>query len=683
MNRLFQQAASRLPLLAYLVLMELILTGVTCPARAQQFQFPSGGPLGGGGFGGGGSEVTLESEFSVAHDGLPSRLFVTATIAEGWHIYALDQGQLPNGGGGPMVTQINVQESASFRVLAPFQPVEPPQTHVDKEIWTGLELREHYGQVIWYAPIEFAAGVDSASLTIQGELNTQACKESCIPLKLSFAAALGQGIPVPDSFQNDTGSQPSDAGPVKSGRPSLDSVAMGSDVATGSDMSLWHVVGYGILGGLILNLMPCVLPVIGLKILSFTKQGGQSRAQILGLNLSYVAGMMLVFLVLATLAALVKLGLGDESFGWGELNTLTWFKVGMSSLVFAMALSFLGVWEIPIPGFASSNKATSLSSREGPMGAFAMGIFTTILATPCSGPFLGPVFGYTLSQSPAVIYLVFGSVGLGMGLPYLLIGMMPSLVSWLPQPGAWMETFKQLLGFVLLATVVWLLSSIHSDYFIATLSLLFGIWFACWWIGRTPITAPTSVRQTAWIGSIGIAIFIGVGAFNFLTPGKSVLPWQPYTGTALATARAEGKTVLVDFTAQWCLTCKTNLKLSINREEVRQRVEKNGVITLLADWTDRNDTIKAALNELGSASIPLLAIYPADPSREVILLPDLLTQQKVLNALDEAGPSLTGPSFKGVGAPQGQTATSANDQGVITTSWAEPEGVGADGVKAQ
>jgi suppressor for copper-sensitivity B len=671
MNRIFQQAASSLPLLTSLVLMGLILTGVACPARAQQFQFPTDGPFGGGGFGGGESEVTLKSEFSVAHDSLPSRLFVTATIAEGWHIYAIDQGHLPDGGGGPMVTQINIQESDSFRVLAPFQPVEPPQTHVDNEIWTGLELREHYSQVTWYAPIEIAAGVDSASLTIQGELETQACKESCIPLNLSFAAALGQGIPIPGNFQNDTGSQPSAAGPVKSGGLSLESGAMGSD------LSLWHVVGYGILGGLILNLMPCVLPVIGLKILSFTKQGGQSRAQILGLNLSYVAGMMLVFLLLATLAASVKLGLGDESFGWGELNTLTWFKVGMSSLVFAMALSFLGVWEIPIPGFATSNRATSLSSREGPMGAFAMGIFTTILATPCSGPFLGPVFGYTLSQSPAVIYLVFGSVGLGMGLPYLLIGMMPSLVNWLPQPGAWMETFKQLLGFVLLATVVWLFSSIHADYFIATLSLLFGIWFACWWIGRTPITAPTSVRQMTWIGSIGIAVLIGVGAFNFLTPGKLVLPWQPYTRTALVTARAEGKTVLVDFTAQWCLTCKTNLKLSINREEVRQRVEENGVVTLLADWTDRNDTIKAALNELGSASIPLLAIYPADPSREVILLPDLLTQQKVLNALDEAGPSLTGPPLKRVGAPQGQTATSANDQGVITTFWAESEGVGS------
>jgi thiol:disulfide interchange protein len=386
--------------------------------------------------------------------------------------------------------------------------------------------------------------------------------------------------------------------------------------------------------------------------------------------------MMLVFLLLATLAALMKLGLSNESFGWGELNTLTWFKVGMSSLVFAMALSFFGVWEIPIPGFATSGKATELSTREGAMGAFMMGIFTTILATPCSGPFLGPVFGYTLSQSPAVIYLVFSSVGLGMALPYLLIGAVPSLVSWLPKPGAWMDTFKQLLGFVLLATVVWLFSSIHPDYFIATLSLLFGIWFACWWIGRTPLTAPTPVRQTAWIGGVGVAILIGVGAFHFLTPGKSVLPWQPYSRAALAAARAEGKTVLVDFTAQWCLTCKTNSKLAINREEVRQRVAKNGVVTLLADWTDRNDTIKEALRELGSQSIPLLAIYPADRSREVILLPDLLTQQKVLDALDEAGPSVSKATLdKGaIAAPnRRRQMTQSGARGGMATAPAAPE----------
>ena len=179
--------------------------------------------------------------------------------------------------------------------------------------------------------------------------------------------------------------------------------------------------------------MPCVLPVIGLKVLSFAKQGGQSRADILGLNLAYAAGLLAVFMVLATLAALVQLGLGNENLNWGELNTFTSFKVSMTALVFAMALAFLGVWEIPIPGFASSSKATELSAQEGPVGAFCMGAFTTLLATPCSGPFLGPVFGYTITQPPLVTYAVFGSVGLGMALPYLRDRRLPGNARAAPQ----------------------------------------------------------------------------------------------------------------------------------------------------------------------------------------------------------------------------------------------------------
>jgi thiol:disulfide interchange protein len=263
-------------------------------------------------------------------------------------------------------------------------------------------------------------------------------------------------------------------------------------------------------------------------------------------------------------------------------------------------------------------------------------MFTTILATPCSGPFLGPVFGFTISQSPWVIYAIFFAVGLGMALPYLLIGAVPSLVSWIPKPGAWMDTLKNLLGFVLLGTVVYLFSTINHGYFIATLSLLFGIWFACWMIGRTPITASAAQRRNAWLEGVAVAAIVGMLSFHFLTPSTSLLPWQPYSPQALAAGRAEGKTVMVDFTAQWCPTCKANSKFAINRPEVKEWVEENDVVTLLADWTDRSVMIKNALRELNSQSIPLLAIYPADASKQPIVLPDLLTKKQVLAALAAA-----------------------------------------------
>ena len=582
-------------------------------ASAQFDEFPDLGSFGGAGLSQ--AEVTVESQFTPATPEQPALLFVTLNISPGYHVYAIDQGALPNGGGGPLATSILVAGDVA-QVTGPWRPTKPPQTHIDQKIWTGLELREHGQQVTWYAPIELSAGADPTAITISGRVEGQACNpQTCVPFEQTFAAQLGSRIQIP---------------------PGAD---LGAERASSSEMSLLKVVGYALLGGLILNLMPCVLPVIGLKVLSFAKQGGQSRGQIFFLNLSYAGGILVVFIILATLASLVQLGLGDESLGWGELNTHTWFKVAMASLVFAMALSFLGTWEIPIPGFASSGKATELSAREGLMGAFMMGVFTTILATPCSGPFLGPVFGYLISQPVRITYTVFASVGIGMALPYLLIGIFPSLVSWLPKPGAWMDTFKQLLGFVLLATVVWLCSAIPHAYYIATLTLLFAIWFACWWIGRTPITASSAAKKKAWIGGILVATLIGIGAFRVLTPGDSVLAWQPYSNAALADARAQGKTVMIDFTAQWCLTCKTNLKLAINRDEVKQHVEENGIVPLLADWTDRNPAIKQALREHNSQSIPLLVIYPADTSRQPIVLPDLLTKKKVLDALIEAGPS--------------------------------------------
>lgn len=626
-----------------LVAAAVLIAGL--PSSYGQAQFPDFGNFGGGQFGGpgGGADlVQVSAEFTAPEGDRPAMLFVTAELAEGYHVYAIDQGELPDGGGGPGATQIRIESPEALEVTEDFRAIEPPKVHIDEKIWEGLAIREHYGTVTWYAPLNLPADVDLKTLEITGTIDTQACDEdSCVPMELAFTAVLGQGKSLPET--------------------SAETQQIVAELAEdlGQEHSVWTILGWGVLGGLILNLMPCVLPVIGLKVLSFAKQGGESRARILGLNLAYVAGLLSVFMLLATLAALVKLGVSDQSFGWGELYTLTWFKVGMTGLVFAMALSFLGVWELPIPGFATTGKATELAAKEGPSGAFFMGVFTTILATPCSGPFLGPVFGYTINQPPSMIYLIFLSVGIGMGLPYLAIGLVPALVGWLPKPGAWMETFKNLMGFVLLGTVVYLFSTIHSDYFIATLTLVVGIWFACWCIGQLKPAASFSERFQGWVAGWGVAVLAGLVAFTWLVPSDSVLPWQPYSADTLQAARAEGKTVMVDFTADWCLTCKTNLKLAINQEEVKELVEENDVVPLLADWTDRNDQIKDALARHNSVSIPLMAIYPADPDREPIVLRDLLTKQEVLDALQDAGPSRDEPETTPV-STVGQAAAVAS-----------------------
>ena len=242
---------------------------------------------------------------------------------------------------------------------------------------------------------------------------------------------------------------------------------------------------YGLLGGLILNLMPCVLPVLGLKLMSFAQQSGRARQEVFAMNLWYCAGVFAVFFALATASVAANVGLAGTNLGWGQQFQFVEFRIAMIAIVFAFALSFLGVWEIPIPGFIGE-QAGHVQTKEGPAGSFLKGVLGTVLATPCSGPFLGPVFGFTLTQPTAVTYAVFAAIATGMALPYILVGLFPGLVRFLPRPGAWMATFKELLGFVMLGTVAYLFSMLRQQpaMFVPTFVMLIGIWMGCWWVGR-------------------------------------------------------------------------------------------------------------------------------------------------------------------------------------------------------
>lgn len=423
------------------------------------------------------------------------------------------------------------------------------------------------------------------------------------------------------------------------------SPVLASDAVFGtsaSALSLPLVLVMGLAGGLILNLMPCVLPVLGLKLMAFAQQSGRARREVFEMNLWYVAGLFAVFFVLATASVAANLGLGTSNLAWGEQFTSTNFNIVMASIVFAFALSFLGVWEIPIPGFIGE-KAGHVQSKEGPLGSFLKGVLSTVLATPCSGPFLGPVFGFTLSQPTGVTYAVFAAIATGMALPYLLVGIFPGLVKFLPKPGAWMETVKEIMGFVMLGTVVFLFTFLDGDYVIPTLGLLFAIWMGCWWIGRGQTLAPTSPKTGRWIQAAGLAAALGSVSFTLLGPVESLIEWEPFSRARLAELREEGSTVLIDFSADWCLTCKLNLATAIETSDVKNLIEENRVIPLLADWTEENDEIKRMLESLQSRSIPLLAIYPGcrpgEPMRDPIVLRDLLTESQVLAAIREAGPS--------------------------------------------
>jgi suppressor for copper-sensitivity B len=377
--------------------------------------------------------------------------------------------------------------------------------------------------------------------------------------------------------------------------------------------------------------MPCVLPVIGLKILSFVEQAGHDRKTALALNVWYSVGLLAVWWLLAGLTIGLKWGSG-QFFQYPE------FDIFIAALVFAMALAFLGIWEFPVPGFVGRGSAMELAQREGAIGALFKGAVTTILATPCLGPLMGAAVGWATKQSPATVLAVFTSVGLGMSAPYLLIGALPELIRFLPKPGAWMETFKHLMGFVLLGTVVFILSFLKQTYVVPTVGLLFALWMACWWIARTPITSQFRAKFRAWLEGAAIVGLAWLLLF-FLKAGHP-LPWQPFTSrAALNGLVSQGNTVLVDFTADWCASCKTFEALYLNTRKVRNLVDRNKVITLKADWTQNDPEVTAMLSLLGASGVPVVAIFPAGRPTEPIRFIGGYTQGKVLDALEKAGPS--------------------------------------------
>jgi len=307
--------------------------------------------------------------------------------------------------------------------------------------------------------------------------------------------------------------------------------------------------------------------------------------------------------------------------------------------MFALALSFLGVWEIPIPGFATGGKSAELASREGYLGAFFKGVITTILATPCSASFLGGVFVVAISQPSWVVLIIFTGVGLGMALPYLLIAAQPSLLSFIPKPGPWMETFKEFLAFPMLLAVVMFVNGFTGDQKIAMLASLIFVWFSCWIVGRVAPWSETMVKLRAW----GIAAIIALsgtwGAFHWMQPSPYRLAWKSYNEENLDHLVGGGRTVLIDFTAEWCQNCKLNLNRAIHTKKVKEWIEKNNVVAMEADLTEYPTHIKDKLNELESISIPVLAIYRPGDTETPIVLRDIVSENDVLKALEQAGPS--------------------------------------------
>jgi suppressor for copper-sensitivity B len=601
------------------------------------------------------SHVRLEAAFGQAREEAGRKVWPLAVrlVPEaGWHLYKpAATAETEIGQGKPTIIAIEAPEN---RVVA-LRATEAQAAQAEELAAAGA--------VEGPVQLEILVADDpEAEEPVGLVLGFQTCSDTtCDPptgVRLAVdPPSAGGGEPLIDFEAAKYGEAAAAPAPLKVAAPAAPAAPASVPEATGfsppavseaTSISLPLALLMGLAGGLILNLMPCVLPVLGLKLMSFAQQSGRARQEVFQMNLWYCAGLFAVFFVLATASVAANLGLASTNLGWGQQFGSVPFKIGMLGVVFAFALSFLGVWELPIPGFIGE-KAGHVQSQEGPLGAFLKGVLSTVLATPCSGPFLGPVFGYTLTQPTAVTYAVFGSIALGMSLPYILVGLFPGLVRFLPKPGAWMATFKEILGFVMLGTVAYLFYLLRQqpDWFVPTFVMLVGIWFGCWWVGRAQ-EATGVAGFGRWVQAAAMAAAVAAFGFLWLGPHESLIKWEkPFSAARLAELRRGGNTVMVDFSADWCPTCKLNLATAIETDRVKAALDKNRVVPVLADWTDGSDEIREFLEMLGSRSIPLLAIYPGskpgEPLRDPIVLRDLLTEGQVIAALERAGPSCCPP----------------------------------------
>jgi suppressor for copper-sensitivity B len=392
---------------------------------------------------------------------------------------------------------------------------------------------------------------------------------------------------------------------------------------------LLRILPLALLGGFILNFMPCVLPVLSIKLLGVVELRGGSRSRLRWGFLATAAGVLLSFLLLAV--AMVALKSAGVAVGWGVQFQEPLFLVFMVALLTLFAANLWGLFEVPLPGWLGAVARSGDSARL--LGNVAAGAFATLLATPCSAPFLGTALGFALAAGPAEIFSVFLALGIGLAAPYLLVAALPRLALALPRPGRWMLALRRVLGLALLGTALWLVSVLVSESGIAA-ALAVAVLMAATWAALMLIGAPV-LRRGAVIALLVAAFVVPAVLVSPPAPAAHEGFWRSFDRAEIDRLVDAGDVVFVDVTADWCLTCKVNKALVIDQPAVRQQLERRGIVAMRADWTRPSATIAAYLRGFGRYGIPFNAVYgPALPQGRA--LPEILTPDRVLQALAEA-----------------------------------------------
>ena len=527
---------------------------------------------------------------------------------------------------------------------------EPKWPEPIKEYSEALDLEN----LVFKGYFQIKLPVDSVeadydTLTTQATFHYQACDNSiCLaPSQVTFGIGTF-GLKKNDGNAQSSSLDKSETGiaiKTDDGNAGLSAIA---ENATEGFAGTLVLLLSALLGGLILNLMPCVLPVLSLKLFSLIKQAGESRGRLLALGATTTAGILVSFWTLAAVVAAVKAGGGNA--GWGMQFQSAGFIAFMVVILTAFAMSFFGIFEIWLPGNATT-KMDSAGRKQGIAGAFFTGALLVLLSTPCSAPFLGTAMGFAFTASTPVLFLFFTAAGIGLSIPYLLVSAFPKILKIFPKPGAWMVTLQKIMGVLLLCTVAWLLWVVHEqagNFGVSLFASIAVISVACSiLIGKFAPPGTEFIREV--VAVIMSVVFIGAFWFAFASPkyesevtaifeakaAQSITNdgWYRYTPELIENFAKTGRTVFIDVTADWCLTCKANEAAVLSSDEFRNAMKDLNVALVKADWTRETPEVNVLLTSLGKSGVPAYAIYPAGKKEKQIVLPELLTTNAIVEKI--------------------------------------------------
>lgn len=473
------------------------------------------------------------------------------------------------------------------------------------------------------------------------------CKTACIPVYTEHEFTLEKGTvttsvttntSIPFEFVGSDGTKEVDSQVTTATKSEGSQPETASKVESTDGVTTKEEGGYSIpvalflafLAGVILNFMPCVLPVLGIKILSFSKGREGSKMDSILHSIAFAVGMILVFLILASFAAFAGMS-------WGQQFQNPIFMISVISMIFVFALGMFDVFIILVPSKVSEMEMKS--SKDNLWGNFLKGVFATILATPCSGPLLGATLAWTLTQPPSVIYLVFLFLGLGMASPYILLASSDRLSRLVPKPGAWMDDFKHFLGFFLFAFAVYLLSTLRLGLVIPTVGLQVVLAFGV--ILYTKVAPFGSSLQRKLIAGIIVLVIIVGGVhlnYNVLFNNDKEIVWNGFSQEEFDNALIAKEDIIIDFTAKWCLNCQTNKGAVYNTDRMKGLIKDKNIYAIRADLTQKNDAAEKLRDKLGSRSIPFLVLIPKGDTSKAVRLRDIVTPGQVYGTIDELFP---------------------------------------------